>query len=254
MEIDKVESLMNDVCDNLDAIWKYTNEPESFSKPELKLNFAKQRDHNKTEYNQKLIRVSEQEARFCTCAVLEKRNYPWQYSVEYPAENNYFNFSKGMKEMYVEPAKASDNHRAAQIDLVLLEEGSIAWNIEFKYGNDKDKIAKDILKLLNERSNGVFVNILEKKGTGKSLRVDRENNCLFDKYEEILDEFKNKGLSGKLRWPENQGDKMIGFVVIVLGSPKQKAYHWCKFVKQDDLRKYNKYDFFPKVDPFSNRA
>jgi len=105
------------------------------------------------------IRVSEQEARFLMCSILNSMNY--FYSVETPTKKKY-HFNGGSND------DNDENKRSACTDLTLWTyEGSSfkrCVNIEFKSHNPpKDHIAKDIEKLVCEEiqeTGFIFLKIL----------------------------------------------------------------------------------------------
>jgi hypothetical protein len=113
------------------------------------------------------IRVSEQEARFLMCSILNSMNY--FYSVETPTKKKY-HFNGGSND------DNDENKRSACTDLTLWTyEGSSfkrCVNIEFKSHNPpKDHIAKDIEKLVCEEITGNWFHLFKNidSGTLKSL-------------------------------------------------------------------------------------
>ncbi len=130
-------------------------------------------------YRDNKVRISEQEARFLMCSILN--DFDYFYSIETPTTLLY-SFS-------------GENKRSAATDLTLwLHNGDTferAVNIEFKARNrSKNYIIKDIEKLVSEGTIGNWFHLLKNidRGTLKSL---------FSKFVEGLEETSHKGLSTK---------------------------------------------------------
>lgn len=103
------------------------------------------------------IRISEQEARIVCCGLLN--NLSLYYSVETPTRQRYVQKGKNKEGM------------SAQTDLTVysVEDKSFSriCNIEFKAHNcDKSQIAKDIEKLVRERTTGNWFHILKNTNRG----------------------------------------------------------------------------------------
>jgi len=117
------------------------------------------------------IRVSEQEARFLMCTILNNTNY--FYSVETPTENTY-NFSENNTNY--NNKENSENQRSACTDLTLWRYIDSKFekiaNIEFKSHNPSPAhIVKDIKKLVKENITGNWFHVFKNidSGTLKSL-------------------------------------------------------------------------------------
>lgn len=95
-------------------------------------------------------RISEQEARFCFAAAVE-RIKEYRYSVETPTQETY-SFTDGGGKI------------SAQTDLTLwdLDGKAKEFDIEFKAHNPEPKsIEKDIEKLVREKTNGVWFHLFK---------------------------------------------------------------------------------------------
>lgn len=127
-------------------------------------------DNNKGEDKDKgkgrKFRVSEQEAKQVFLNKLYEEKIA--FSVETPTKEKYRFHDEDGKEN----PKIDESGRAAQVDVsVYDDDGALIHHIEFKAGNPKEGIVKDILKLKNEGVDGqvnYFVHILE-SATNKTI-------------------------------------------------------------------------------------
>ncbi len=111
-------------------------------------------------YRKGEARISEQEARFCFAAAVERRT-EYRYSVETPTLETY-SFTNG------------GGCISAQTDLSLwsLDGKTKMFNIEFKAKNPGDKnIDKDIEKLLKEKTHGLWFHLFENANSGTFPRL-----------------------------------------------------------------------------------
>ena len=143
--IEKTEGIFDEFSKQLFASFSFSkNESSAYNQ---KLIFPT--------YSNKEIRVSEQEARFAFCNVLEKTDNEFLYSVETPTVKKY-SFSEGGGE------------QSAMTDLTLHYKRTFA-NVEFKaHSVDKKNITKDFKKLIREDVPvAIFIQVFENidKGT-----------------------------------------------------------------------------------------
>lgn len=173
----------------------------------------------------KVDRISEQELRFLFVEVF-KNEYPELfYSIETPTENKY-KFGKTyediIKNRNTQKVSASTDMCAFKLNKVDLKYERIL-NIEFKHKNGAIKnIAKDILKLVREKQDGVFIHLLN--NTRSDTLCNKGQTGVFDKYLKTFLEFKDD-------W--TNADKSIQLVLISL---KQKTIIYREIKKNDDLK------------------
>ena len=172
-------------------------------------------------------RVSEQEARFACCALLE-RSEDFFYSVETPTTEDYFFEGK------------EENKRSGCIDLTLYHERDGGFervvNIEYKAGPPSgSEVEKDLQKLLKERGEilGNFFHLLDNSNSGTLP-------ALFDKLQSQLTQARDRvvselaGRSGE----EGQHPNPVLFSVCIL-QKKYLVQRWYDPSKHNDLS-----DFF----------
>ena len=170
----------------------------------------------KKENKEKEIRISEQELRFMFIDEFLKRcKEGYYYSVETPTVEKY-SFGTCFNDI-----KFGEGQSALS-DMMIYkrEEGEYKrnLNIEFKYANvTTSHIAKDILKLVNEKPNGAFIHLLD------NTDVDSLCNSTFNTFTKkngtgVLNKL-NESLKFYSKW--NGGDEKQ--ITIVIMSLKQKA-------------------------------
>ena len=115
-------------------------------------------------------RVSEQEFRLLFIEEFKIKHPNLFYSIETPTDGK-FNLGKTYETIKIDPDGRSASH-----DMCIFERVSGTYNrllnVEFKHRNSGIKnTAKDILKLMQERQDGVFIHLLENtnKGTLNSI-------------------------------------------------------------------------------------
>jgi len=124
----------------------------------------------------KSIRISEQEARFLYCSLLNNFNY--FYSVETPTEKVYI--QKGLK-----PQSASSD-----LSLYIYNDNAIekVMNVEFKAHNPQiEFIAKDIEKLIKEPVKGNWFHLLKNIDGGTLPSLFNKFIESFNKYRNIVE-------------------------------------------------------------------
>ena len=138
-------------------------------------------------------RISEQELRFLFVDEFLKDSNNGYYSVETPTENKY-RFGKTNEDI-----KIDSSGRSASIDMCVFEKSNDnskykrKLNIEFKNENATGKsISKDILKLVHEKENGVFVLLLKNTDNGTLKKVLDKFSASFDSHKEKWRGEKNK--------------------------------------------------------------
>jgi hypothetical protein len=151
-------------------------------------------------------RVSEQELRFLFIEEFKKSYPDLFYSVETPTDKKYCFKDKDNLKVY---EKEDKNGQSALLDMCVFErEASGKYkrilNIEFKHIARSENIEKDILKLIAEKENGAFIQLLD--NTDKGTR---------DKYIGKLEESFEKH---KKQWKNNK--KTIQLIVISLQKSK----------------------------------
>ena len=149
-------------------------------------------------------RISEQELRLLFIEVFKTSNPELFYSIETPTENKY-KFGPSL-DLIVCDKKG----QSALVDMCVFERGVTNYrrilNIEFKHKNCAIKnIGKDILKLICEKQNGTFIQLLN--NTNRGTMCNNKNTGVFDK---LYDSF----LRYKGSWDNN--DKYIRILILSL--------------------------------------
>lgn len=152
-----IEYLIKETCEDLINLYKkQTKEPSKLTKTRLfippcripkKVNKSPHKNSEDPESN---LRISEQEARFCFAAAVERVG-GYFYSVETPTLETY-SFTDGGGKI------------SAQTDLTLwnLDGKTKEFNIEFKAHNPQQYgVDKDIEKLVKESTKGVWFHLFE---------------------------------------------------------------------------------------------
>lgn len=174
---------------------------------------------NKTQAKGDVKRISEQELRFLFVEEFKKMSKALNYSIETPTQEKY-KFGKSFDDI-----KVSKEGQSALLDMCVFKNNEDSYerilNIEFKHKNSTLKnIAKDILKLMHEKQNGVFIHLLNGTNSG-TLFNERETGVL-DKLNQSLIRFKDE-------W-RGETDKSIKLIIISLGQ-KTLMHHE---IKKDD--------------------
>ena len=172
--IEDVLKLNKELCFNLWRVVAIGNKNIPITEKTPKLVIPPYRDDR--------IRISEQEARFLMCTILNNSEY--FYSVETPTVQLY-SFSNSKKEK-----DESKEKRSALLDLTLWSYNKQTFerivNIEFKAHNpSKEHIIKDLEKLVKENILGNWFHLLQNidSGTLKSLFQK-----LTEGFQEVLNE------------------------------------------------------------------
>lgn len=167
---------------------------------------------NKKQAKGDIERISEQELRLLFIEEFKKSCPKLFYSIETPTEEKY-KFGKTYKEIVqnVDVYKTS-----ASLDMCVFERKSNKYerilNIEFKHKNTKDKnIGKDILKLIREEQNGVFIHLLN--STDRGTLCNAKETGVFDKLYKSFTDF-------KANW--NNDNKTIQLIIMSLEIKKGK--------------------------------
>ena len=181
--------------------------------------------------NNLVDRISEQELRLLFIEEFKKAYSAFFYSIETPTKLKY-SFEKKHKNII-----SNSDGQSALIDMCIFErinnEYQRILNIEFKYKNTAYKnIEKDILKLISENNNGVFIHLLH--NTDRGTFCKKGETGIFDKFRKSFSDFQKK-------W--NDEDKFIQLIIISL---KQKALIH-RVLKKNDLKNLNNI-FFTKSD------
>ena len=177
----------------------------------------KENKDEKTHVTKKKRRISEQELRFMFVDEFLKRcKEGYYYSVETPTVEKY-SFGETFTDI-----KVSKTGKSGSIDMTVFDIVSGIYNrnlnIEFKYANvTTSHIAKDILKLVNEKPNGAFIHLLD------NTDVDSLCNSTFNTFTKkngtgVLNKL-NESFKFYSKW--NGGDEKQ--ITIVIMSLKQKA-------------------------------
>jgi hypothetical protein len=175
-------------------------------------------------------RISEQELRFLFVEqFLKDTCKDFFYSVETPTEKKY-RFGKTFEEII---QNKNSYKKSASIDMSVFkridEKYERILNIEFKHENgDLKNTAKDILKLVRETQNGVFIHLL--KNTRRDTLCNKGKTGVFDKCLKSFTEFNGD-------WCET--DKSIQLIIISL---KEKTLIHRKIFKNDNLNKIFSFD------------
>lgn len=166
---------------------------------------------------QKENRVSEQELRLLFIEeFILKRHSDLFYSIETPTSKK-FSFGKSYDEI-----KIDENGQSASHDMCIyqriLNQYERVLNIEFKHRNSGIKhTGKDILKLMHESQDGVFIHLLENTD-GKTLP------SVFNKLCKSFIDFQGN-------WVNDE--KSIQLVIMSL---KEKKLIYCNIMKADLIR------------------
>jgi len=168
-------------------------------------------------YDEQLIfpqkdRISEQELRLLFIEEFKKENKALFYSIETPTKYKY-SFGKKYEDIKVYPEGQS-----ASLDMCVFKRTPKNYerilNIEFKHKNaSTKKIGKDVLKLIHEKQNGVFIYLLENTNIGTFINDSKNREGVFDKLYKSFTDFKDN-------W-ENE-DKTIHLVILSLEQKKNK--------------------------------
>lgn len=149
-------------------------------------------------------RISEQELRLLFIEEFKKTNPELFYSIETPTGYK-FNLGKSYENI-----KFDDEGQSASLDMCIFERTLDVYerilNIEFKHKNILIKnIGKDVLKLIKENQNGVFIHLLENTNTG--TLCNKKETGVFNKFYKSFSDF-------QAFWSNN--DKSIQLIIISL--------------------------------------
>ena len=205
------------VCKNVLKRLKKTDSENEGKYFKEKLIFPIDRDNEK--------RISEQELRFLFIEEF-KNNSNLFYSVETPTKDKY-KFGSSLRDI-----KIDKNGQSASIDLTIFDKKNNGYkrvlNVEFKYSNVKiSKIAKDILKLVNEKENGAFILLL--KNTNKGTLCNKRKSGVLDKIYKSFEEYKEY-------WKDN---KYVDIAILSLEEKNNKAFIIYRKIIKKDLSKLN---------------
>ena len=159
---------------------------------------------NKNQAKGKVERISEQELRLLFIEEFIKEYPKLYYSIETPTTAKY-KFGDDCNDFKVGIGGQSASH-----DMCVFERVSNEYerklNIEFKHKNGNIKnTSKDILKLLNESSDGAFIHLLD--STRRNTLRNINNTGVFNKLHESFGKW-------KLNW--TNGEKVIQLVILSL--------------------------------------
>ena len=160
-------------------------------------------------------RVSEQELRFLFVEVFKQKYPKLFYSIETPT------FERFKLGKFLDLFK-SDEGRSASHDMSIYYKATGSYtrllNVEFKHSNSKiENTAKDILKLICEEQNGVFIHMLENTDSNTL-------NSVFEKFQTSFTKFAEK-------WKH---DKYIEIIILSIDK-KQKKLIYHKIDKSSDI-------------------
>lgn len=163
-------------------------------------------------------RVSEQELRLLFIEEFKKSYSNFFYSIETPTKLKY-SLGRSYKNM-----KVTKNGQSALIDLCVFERKNNEYqrvlNIEFKNKNTTiESIGKDILKLISEEHDGVFIHLLQNTDSGTFCNTKQTG--VFNKLQKSFFEF-------QANW--NNKQKSILLVIISLS---QECLIYRKLKKSD---------------------
>ena len=169
-------------------------------------------------------RISEQELRLLFIEEFKKSYRDFFYSIETPTKEKY-SFRKS--------PKRNPYGQSALIDMCILERYNNKYqrilNIEFKHKNTTSKnIEKDILKLITEDDDGVFIHLLD--NTNKGTFCNKKGTGVFDKFHKSFSDYQKE-------WDDKH--KSIQLVLISL---RQKTLIY-RELRRSDLKNL-KYIFF----------
>lgn len=164
-----------------------------FSQKKIQAQGTKQKD-----------RISEQELRLLFIEEFTKNNPELFYSIETPTFDKY-NVGKSF-----ESIKADKEGRSASLDMCVFKRTSKNYkrilNIEFKNKTTSIKnIGKDVLKLMQEKQNGVLIHLLNNTNRG-TLCNDNETGVFNKLYKSFL--------KFKVNWSNE--DKSIQLIILSL--------------------------------------
>ena len=135
-------------------------------------------------------RISEQELRLLFIEEFRKENEDLFYSIETPTVDK-FKVGKEYKTI-----KTDSEGQSASLDMCVFERNSNKYerllNIEFKHKNASiKKIGKDVLKLMQEKQNGVFIYLLENTNRGTLCNESENRAGVFNKLYKSFTDFKD---------------------------------------------------------------
>lgn len=173
---------------------------------------------NKKQAKGDVKRISEQELRLLFIEEFKKENKELFYSIETPTVDK-FNVGKSY-----ETIKTDNDGQSASLDMCVFERNSNKYerilNIEFKHKNASiKKIGKDVLKLIQEKQNGVFIHLLNNTDRGTLCNV--KETGVFNKFYKSFNDFKGN-------W--NNENKSIQLIILSL---KQEMLIHRKIAKVD---------------------
>lgn len=160
---------------------------------------------NKVQASGNIKRISEQELRLLFIEEFKKAHPKYPYSIETPTVYKYmFGNSYG-------DIKVNENGQSASLDMCVFNRGldgyQRALNIEFKHKNTAIKnIGKDVLKLINEKENGVFIHLLD--NTNANTFCNKNETGVFNKLYKAMSHFKK-------HW-NGAENKSLQFIIISL--------------------------------------
>lgn len=185
---------------------------------------------NKKDAKGDVRRISEQELRLLFIEEFKVECSELFYSIETPTEEKY-KFGKTYNALV---NNLNIHKRSASLDMCVFERNSNKYkrilNIEFKHSNtDLKNIAKDVLKLLREKQNGVFIFLLDNTTSGTLRNKSKNRNGVFDKLYKSFPAFRTN-------WTNK--NKCIQLIILSL---KQKTLIHRKICKKDlnDLNNLN---------------
>jgi len=159
---------------------------------------------NKSQAKGNRKRISEQELRLLFIEEFKASTSDLRYSIETPTEKKY-KFGASLDRIICDK-----DGQSALVDMCVFERGEQdcrrILNIEFKHKNSAIKnIGKDVLKLICENQNGVFIQLLN--NTNRDTLCNNNKTGVFDK---LYDSFRfYKG-----NWSNN--DKYIRILILSL--------------------------------------
>lgn len=158
-------------------------------------------------------RISEQELRLLFIEEFKSEHPTLFYSIETPTTGK-FSFGKCYEEFKVNMDGQSASHDMCIFDRINGKYERIL-NVEFKHRNSGIKISgKDILKLIHEKQNGVFIHLLENTNNGTLGSIFNKLYISFSKFQGC--------------W--NNENKFIELFILSL---KQQKIIYCRIYKTD---------------------
>lgn len=169
----------------------------------------------------KIERISEQELRLLFIEEFKKEYSNLFYSIETPTKKKY-KFGKTYPEL---KANVNIDGRSALIDMCIFKKTEKVYNrilnIEFKHKNTSIRnIAKDILKLIKEKQNGLFILLLNNTDSGTFCNL--KNSGVFNKLYRAFTDF-------RVYWID---DKIIQIVILSL---KQRTLIY-RMIQKSELK------------------